>query len=110
MSEYHPDMRDIRFVLFEQLKAQNLVQLDAFKEHDEQMYDMILTEAERFATEDLAPIRLQTDEEGVSFEDGVVKVPQAFHKAYHQMVDNGWLVAKAPRHRGWCRIDECVYQ
>jgi alkylation response protein AidB-like acyl-CoA dehydrogenase len=100
MSEYHPDMRDIRFVLFEQLKAQTLVQYDAFKEHDEQMYDMILTEAERFATEDLAPIRLQTDEEGCSFEDGVVKVPQAFHKAYHQMVDNGWLVAKASQKWG----------
>lgn len=95
MSEYHPDMRDIRFVLFEQLKAQSLVEYEAFKEHDEQMYDMILTESERFATEDLAPIRLQVDQEGCTFEDGVVKVPQAFHKTYRQMVDNGWLVAKA---------------
>ena len=93
MAEYVADLRDIRFVLFEYLKVQDLQKTALFKEFGRDDYESFLTEAYRFAREVLAPINEIGDREGVRFENGQVRMPQAFIEAYQRYKEGGWVGA-----------------
>jgi len=93
MAEYVADLRDIRFVLFEYLKVQDLQKTALFKEFGRDDYESFLTEAYRFAREVLAPINEIGDREGVRFENGQVRLPQAFIEAYQRYREGGWVGA-----------------
>jgi hypothetical protein len=45
-------------------------------------FDVIITEARNFAVKELLPANAEGDREGLRFEDGQVKVPECFHRAY----------------------------
>lgn len=93
MADYVADLRDIRFVLFEYLKIQELQKTTLFKEFGKDDYESFLTEAYRFAREVLAPINEVGDREGVRFEDGRVVMPPAFVEAYQRFREAGWIGA-----------------
>ena len=88
---FRVDKRDIDFVLNEQLKVEQLCELDKYKDFDSDDFDMIITEAIKFAQEELGPLNSDADQEGSVFENGDVKVPAAFHKAYKLACENGWI-------------------
>ncbi len=48
------DERDVRFVLFDQLDIGELTKTEAFKEHSDEVFQMVLTEAHRLAENVLA--------------------------------------------------------
>ncbi len=93
MADYVADLRDIRFVLFEFLRIQELQKTGLFKEFGKDDYESFLTEAYRFAREVLAPINEIGDREGVRFEDGQVRMPAAFVEAYQRYMKGGWVGA-----------------
>lgn len=93
MADYVADLRDIRFVLFEYLKIQELQKTALFREFGKDDYESFLTEAYRFAREVLAPINEVGDREGVRFEDGRVVMPAAFVEAYQRFMEGGWVGA-----------------
>ncbi len=88
---YRVNRRDIDFVLNEQLKVEQLCETDKYKDFERDDFDMVVTEAVKFATEVLGPLNQDADREGVKYEDGAVKVPAAFHDAYKLACENGWL-------------------
>ena len=51
---------------------------------------MIITEARNFAIKELLPTNAEGDKEGLGFENGQVKVPQCFHRAYELFVAGEW--------------------
>ncbi len=85
------DLDDTRFVLFEHLRVQNLFELPAFSSFEASDVELLLNEGLRFAREVLAPANLPGDREGCRYEDGTVRVPQAFHEAYQKQGEAGWL-------------------
>jgi alkylation response protein AidB-like acyl-CoA dehydrogenase len=87
---FNIDERDVFFCLFEQLDAVSLTKLSKFKEQDEDLYRMIVSEAIKFAREQVAPTNLPADEEGVHMKDGVVKMPPMFHQLYKSYCESGW--------------------
>ncbi len=93
MADYVTDLRDIRFVLFEYLKIQELQKTGLFKDFGREDYESFLTEAYRFAREVLAPINEVGDREGVRFENGQVRMPSAFIEAYKKYKEGGWVGA-----------------
>jgi alkylation response protein AidB-like acyl-CoA dehydrogenase len=88
---YRVNKRDVDFVLNEQLKVEQLCELDKYKDFDREDLDMIITESIKFATEVLGPLNQDADREGAHFENGDVKVPAAFHDAYKLACENGWI-------------------
>ena len=48
---YRVNKRDVDFVLNEQLQVEQLCELDKYKDFDRDDFDMIITEAIKFATE-----------------------------------------------------------
>ena len=91
MSHFNIDRRDIEFVLFEQLGIEKLLEKPEFADYSREIFEMVLAEGAKLATEKLAPINLEADQEGCRLEDGQVKVPKAFHEIYKLYTEGGWV-------------------
>jgi alkylation response protein AidB-like acyl-CoA dehydrogenase len=90
MAQVVSDRRDLDFVLYEQLKVDELTQLDKYRDFNKKTFDMIITEARNFAIKELLPANAEGDREGLRFEDGQVKVPECFHRAYKLLLAGEW--------------------
>ena len=92
MSDFRIDERDIRFVLWEQLKVdEKLNEIPRYSEFDKETYDMTLTEAIKLAVNEIAPINRCGDEEGCTFKDGKAYVPSCYKEVYEKHKNGGWI-------------------
>ncbi|HVO02080.1 MAG TPA: acyl-CoA dehydrogenase C-terminal domain-containing protein [Candidatus Cybelea sp.] len=91
MPAYKAPLREIRFVLYELLKADSLSNtIPAYAEATPETIDAILEAAGQFCEEELQPINRSGDEEGCHFENGTVTTPKGFKEAYAKFVEAGW--------------------
>jgi alkylation response protein AidB-like acyl-CoA dehydrogenase len=91
MPAYKAPLREIKFILTEVLRAENLPQqIPDFAEATPDVIDAILEEAAKFCEEVLQPLNHPGDEEGCHFENGVVTTPKGFKEAYKTFIDGGW--------------------
>jgi len=90
MSQVIADRRDIDFVLYEQLKIDELTQFDRYKDFNKKIFDMIITEARNIGVKELLPTCAEGDREGLVFENGQVKVPPSFHRAFELLLEGEW--------------------
>ncbi|MCD6281531.1 MAG: acyl-CoA dehydrogenase [Deltaproteobacteria bacterium] len=90
------DERDQRFILNELLEVGKLCESPLYADFSEDMFNMILDEAQKFATEEIFPTLTDSDKEGCTLEDGQVHVPEAFHKCYRLYCEGGWNVMSHP--------------
>ncbi len=97
---YQADLRDLRFVLFDLLKLDDLLGEGSFAELDRATLDQILDEAERFAREQLAPLDPVGDRVGCHFAEGSVTLPPGFGDAYRAFCELGFGSAQAPPEEG----------
>ncbi|HOO45095.1 MAG TPA: acyl-CoA dehydrogenase [Deltaproteobacteria bacterium] len=94
------DERDQKFVLFEMLEMDKLLGLEKYKDFSPDMLEMILTEAQKLAVEEVFPTLAQGDKEGCSLENGNVRVPKCFHRLYRLFSDAGWNCMALPQEYG----------
>jgi len=85
------NQRDVRFVLFEHLKIQELCETYRFSEFSTEEFDMVLSEALKFSERVLFPLNLRGDSEGAKFEDGKVRSTPGTKEAFLSFVEGGWL-------------------
>jgi alkylation response protein AidB-like acyl-CoA dehydrogenase len=90
MAQVIADRRDIDFVLYEQLNAEELTKLERYQDFNRKTFDMIITEARNFAVKELLPTCAEGDKEGLDFKNGQVKVPECFHRAYELLLEGEW--------------------
>ncbi|MBI9076325.1 MAG: acyl-CoA dehydrogenase [Desulfatibacillum sp.] len=92
MAQQLVDRKDLDFVLWEQLDCEGeiLKKYGEFKEFNKKTCDMIITEAKSLAVKELLPTMQEGDRQGVRFEDGVVKVPDSFHRAHKLLLEGEW--------------------
>src|SRR5690349_20573918 len=91
MPAYKAPLREIKFVLYELLKADSRSNtVPAYAEATPETIDAILEAAGQFCEEELQPINHSGDEEGCHFENGVVTTPKGFKEAYAKFVEAGW--------------------
>jgi hypothetical protein len=62
-------MRDIRFVLFEQLGIEQLCARDRFQDFSRETFEMVLEEAAKLAAQVIAPLNPISDKEGCTLEN-----------------------------------------
>ena len=91
MAQLISDRRDIDFVLFDQLKVQDLCDHELFEEFNRKTIELIITEARNLAVKEILPTRKISDEEGVTFENDQVRVPDCFHRAFQLFNEGEWL-------------------
>jgi len=90
MSDYHPPLNDMRFIL------DHVVGMDKLPAHpdlgklDMEMVSSVLEPAAKLASEVLAPLNWSGDQEGCDLKDGVLTTASGFKEAYAQYRDGGW--------------------
>lgn len=85
------DDRDARFVLFEHLGIEKLLEYEAFKDFELDDFHMIIDEALKVCREIIGPTMQDGDVQGCLYDKGRVRVPASFHDCWKVMSENGWL-------------------
>jgi Acyl-CoA dehydrogenases len=84
------DLRDARFVMYEQLNVTDLFKYERFNDHSEETIEMAVKAAEKLAVNEYYPINSIGDQIGVIYENGSVSVPKVYHPAYKKFCAAGW--------------------
>ena len=101
MPKYTAPLRDMRFVLYELHGGDALAKMPAYESFTRDLIDPVLDEAAKIAEQVLQPINRGGDEEGCTFENGVVRTPKGFKEAYNLFRDGGWTsIASDPAYGG----------
>jgi alkylation response protein AidB-like acyl-CoA dehydrogenase len=95
MPVYTPPLENIRFVLHDVLKADQLAGLPGYGEVSKDLMDQIIEEGAKICAEVLFPINQSGDKEGCSYENGVVRTPKGFKEAYNTFTEGGWCGVSA---------------
>jgi len=91
MAQIVADRRDVDFVLHEQLEIERLSKTRKFSEFNRKTIDLIVSEARNLALKELLPCMREADEQGCTLENGVVRVPEAFHRVLRLFCEGEWL-------------------
>lgn len=97
---YKADLREIRFLLFEQFGLGDLLNKPPYAEWGPDEVNMVLEECYRFATEVIGPLNSVGDRQGCRVVDGEVQTPEGFDNAWKQLYEQGWRVLAVPEHLG----------
>jgi alkylation response protein AidB-like acyl-CoA dehydrogenase len=90
MGEFYADLRDMRFVLFEQLKVQELEKTERYADFNQETMNDLLQAGFDFAKQVIAPTNQEGDEIGAKIEGGQVYMPECFGPALKQWGENGF--------------------
>jgi alkylation response protein AidB-like acyl-CoA dehydrogenase len=91
MVTYTAPLEDIRFVLNELLDYDATVaSLPGCEEATSELVEAALEEGAKFCQNELLPLNQPGDEEGCTFENGVVRTPKGFKQAYKAFCEGGW--------------------
>ncbi len=102
-TEYNVNLRDIRFVLFEQMAVQDTLKgIPAYADFDKDTYETMLQAAADMATGTLWPINRAGDRTGCKVDsEGNVTTPPGYKEAYRAVAEAGLIsTAMKPEHGG----------
>lgn len=92
MAMYKAPLRDMQFVLNEVFEAEKVwSSMPATEGMDLDTVNAILEGGAKIAENELFPINLSGDAEGVKFENGKVTTPTGFKEAWNTLAEGGWL-------------------
>ena len=90
MPHYTAPVKDLQFVLHDVLRVSE-TDVPGYDELDRDFTNAVLEEAGKLAENELAPLNPIGDEQGCTLENGVVRTPDGFKKAYDEMCAGGWM-------------------
>src|SRR5215469_11114954 len=90
MTVYKAPLRDYRFVLNELFDVGELATFPGYEDATPDVFESVLEEGAKLCEEVLFPINRSGDEEGCTFENGVVRTPKGFKEAYGTFREGGW--------------------
>ncbi len=103
MTAYTAPLEDLRFVLFDVLGVEPILQgLHGGGEHTRGIFDAVLEGAAQLSEQVLAPTNAPADAEGCHFdpEAHAVTTPQGFKHAFTQFAEGGWTGLTNPERYG----------
>jgi len=100
MAQLLADRRDLDFVIWEQMSGEELLRYDIYKEFSRKTCDMIISEARKLAINEMLPLLQEGDREGVKCENGVVRVPESFHRVHQLLLEGDWGCLQVPVEMG----------
>ena len=96
------DLRDIRFVLFEQLKiAETFATFPKYQSFDRDIYESMVEECAKICEDVIGPLNRTSDREGCHFDgQGNVTTPKGFKEAWEMAAQGGWFGVSVPEEFG----------
>lgn len=106
---FNIDLRDVFFVLFEQLKVQEaLADFERYEDFDQDTYQSMIEEATRIAKEVIWPMNRAGDVGCTFHGDGKVTTPPGTKEAWDTLVEAGLIGFNAPFDYGGTNLPEPV--
>ncbi len=90
----------VDFILYSVLDAESLCELEVYRQHSKETFDLYIDSVRRFSRRDLLPTYKPMDEEPPVFRDGRIHTHPALPGLYEQMIDLGVLTATRPESVG----------
>ncbi len=90
MAQLVADRRDIDFVLYEQFDLEAVTQHARYRDFNRKTFDLLLTEARRFALKEILPTYAEGDRCGARFENGTVRAPDSYRKPFQLFREGEW--------------------
>lgn len=91
MSEFQAPLNDMQYALYQIADLDRLAQEVGFEDATPEMVSAILEEANKLASQVLAPLNRIGDQQGAHLNaNGQVDVPDGFTEAYQQYIAGGW--------------------
>jgi alkylation response protein AidB-like acyl-CoA dehydrogenase len=103
------DDRDVKFILYEQFKIDELCQFDRYAEFSREMFDMAFEAAQKLAEKEIAPTNADGDARGVTLEQGQVRVPESFRNPYQLFCEGGWVALSIDQDKGGQGFPNVLY-
>ncbi len=93
VSEIYFDVRDTKFVLFEQIPIEDLLKTEKYSELEKEEMEQMVEEAAKVSKDLLFPICTEGDREGCTFnsDDNSVKTPQGYKEAFDRFRQDDWM-------------------
>jgi len=90
LNRYKADLRDVKFLLWEQFKLQDLLGKAPYANWGREEVDTVLEEVYAWVTKTLGPYNTIGDHDGCKLVDGKVLTPPGFKEAWKSLYDAGW--------------------
>ena len=87
---YQAPTQDIRFVLKELARLEDVLALPGFEEVSGDLVDAVLDENARFVEQAIAPLNRVSDTSGARWDDGAVTTTPGFQQAFRDYAQGGW--------------------
>ena len=107
------DERDLKFVLHDVLDIDNkLLGKGLHADHDAEMVDMVLTEAAKFAENEIAPTYPDEDRGkpiGAEFHEGKVTTPESYKRLWQLYSEGGWMTVSDSYEVGGQQFPQTIF-
>ena len=100
VNRYRCDLRDMRFLLFEQFGLGDLLGKPPFAEWDADAVNAVLDGVYQWSCEVLGPLNAVGDRAGCTLEGGKVSTPPGFRGAWKSLYEHGWRGLGVPEEHG----------
>jgi alkylation response protein AidB-like acyl-CoA dehydrogenase len=87
MSQLIADRKEIDFILYELLDAEQVLTYEKFEGLSKKMFNMAISEARKLSLKEILPTLAESDKNGVKFENGRVIAPDCFRRARQAILD-----------------------
>jgi butyryl-CoA dehydrogenase len=108
MAEKFISLRNLQFLLYEQLDAAALTKYPYFADHGKETFDMVLETAMRMSRGMLFPVLGEMDKKPPEFRDGKVFVHPVVAQVMKACGEGGWIGAQAPYELGGQQIPTTI--
>ena len=100
INRYLADLRDFRFLYFEQFDLPAVLGKEPYAEWTSDECNMVLDEVYRFVCDVTGPLNSSGDSQGCRIEDGRVITPDGFKGAWDKLWEAGWRTVASPSRWG----------
>ncbi len=109
MSEQFYNKELLRFILFDVLDSESLMNLPKFEAHDKESILFMLDAAHQLAEQKLFPIHLEMDKDEPQFDGQTIKVHKDVRSIMKEFGDQGWISCTASFDEGGQQLPFLFY-
>lgn len=108
MAEQFLSERNLKFLLYEVFKVENLLGYPRYAEHSREVFDMILEMALKMGKNLFKPCLSEMDKIQPEYVNGTVKVHPAVRTIMKECGEGGWIAAQAPYELGGQQLPHII--
>ena len=108
MAKHYYSKRDLHFQLYEVLQAEKLTELDYYKDHNRESFEMVIDAAGKIAESLLKPLLTEMDRNEPQLVDGTIKIHPGMRNIIKRFGDDGWINAGFSYAEGGQQIPQTV--